>query len=81
MKLPTYIMLCGNSYEVRKVAEKRQVRVGNEWIPALDFPNWLLRENRHEEWSELVVLGASTQPAKVRPDRDDQPRDPNRFMA
>ena len=59
MKLPTYIMLCGNSYEVRKVAEKRQVRINGEWIPALDFPNWLLKENRHDEWAELVVYGAT----------------------
>ena len=61
MKLPSYIMLCGNSYEVRKVAEKRQVRVGAEWLPALDFPNWLLKENRHDEWAELVVYGATNE--------------------
>jgi len=59
MKLPTYILLCGNSYEVRKVAEKRQVRVGTEWIPAIDFPNWLIKENRHDEWAELVIYGAT----------------------
>jgi hypothetical protein len=58
-KLPTYIQLCCNSYEVRKQGQNRQVRVGSEWINAIDFPNWLLRENRHDEWSELVVLGAT----------------------
>jgi len=60
MKLPTYILLCGKSYEVRKIRETtRQIRVGNEWIPALDFPNWLLKENRHDEWAELVIYGAT----------------------
>ena len=58
-KLPTYIMLCGNSYEVRKTGEVRQVKVGTDWINAIDFPNWLLRENRHDEWNELVVFGAT----------------------
>ena len=59
MKLPTYIMLCGTSYEVRKAAEKREILVNGEWIDALDFPNWLLKENRHNEWNELVIFGAT----------------------
>ena len=61
MKLPTYIMLCGNSYEVRKQGETRQVRVNGEWIAAIDFPNWLLKENRHDEWAKLVIYGATKQ--------------------
>lgn len=59
MKLPTYIMLCGNSYEVRKTGEVRQVRVGTDWINAIDFPNWLINQNRPAEWAELVLYGAT----------------------
>ena len=59
MKTPTYIDLCGSFYEVRKTGETRQVRVGTDWIAAIDFPNWLINQNRHDEWSELVLYGAT----------------------
>ena len=59
MKTPTYIDLCGSFYEVRNIGGTRHVLVETEWIAAIDFPNWLINQNRHDEWSELVLYGAT----------------------
>ena len=60
-KTPDYIQLGSNFYEVRRNGETREVRTGETWIPAIDFPNWLIRENRHDEWEQLVIYGATKQ--------------------
>ena len=59
MKTPNYIQLGESFYEVRRNGETREVRTGETWIPAIDFPNWLINHDRHDEWSELVIYGAT----------------------
>ena len=59
MKTPTYIDLCGSCYEVGNIGGTRHVLDETEWIAAIDFPNWLTNQGRHNEWSELVLYGAT----------------------
>jgi hypothetical protein len=55
--MKTIIKLESSHYQVRNKDGKRQVRIGKNWIPAEEFPEWLADQGKWAELAELVFYG------------------------
>ena len=55
--MKTMIKLESSHYQVRNKDGNRQVRIGQLWIPAEEFPEWLADQGKWGELSELIFYG------------------------
>jgi hypothetical protein len=57
--MKTLIKLENSHYQVRRIGELRQVRIGKKWIRGEDFPDWLAENEKWGELAELVRYGVA----------------------